>query len=336
MKAVADGLACSTRSLRRWRDRWRRDRLQERPRGRPVAAIPRSVAHQVIAFLQLAGPELGVPTLQSYFWDVPRAALEDLKRRHARHLRRYSLSYVLTWTRPGAVWAADFSTPPAPIDGIYTRLFNVRDLASGQQIASLPVCDETAATAKAVLDVLLRWDGVPLVLKVDNGSAFREHELRDWARDNGIHLLHSPPRTPEYNGAVEAGTGAIKTRAFHHACRHDRPWEWTCDDVEAARLQANETARPRGQRGPTPDQSWAAREPLRPDERQGFQRLYERLLEAERRDRGIPDGCALQHSQQAILDRLALARALVEAGFLLVRRRRVSPPNRRRRADRIT
>jgi transposase InsO family protein len=336
MSVVAEGLGCSTRSLRRLRDRWRRDRLDARPRGRPVTPIPRWVGLHVMSFLDVTGPELGVPTLQTYFWDVPRAALEDLKRRYERHLRRYSLACVLTWTRPGAVWAADFSTPPAPIDGTYPRLFNVRDLASGRQIASLPVGDETAETARRVLEVLIRSDGVPLVLKVDNGSAFISDELRAWARKNGIHLLYSPPKTPEYNGAVEAGTGGINTRAFHHACRHDRPWEWTCDDVEAARLQANETARPKGRRGPTPDESWAGRQPLRQAEREAFGQLYRRLLEAERRERGIPAGRVLPRAQQAILDRLALARALVDSGFLLVRRRRLSPPNRRRRADRIT
>jgi hypothetical protein len=40
---------------------------------------------------------------------------------------------VLHWTRPGAVWAIDFAEPPLPIEGSYSRLLAVRDLASGYQ-----------------------------------------------------------------------------------------------------------------------------------------------------------------------------------------------------------
>ena len=41
---------------------------------------------------------------------------------------RRGLVHVLYWRRAGAVWAADFSDPPAPIEGRYSHLKNVRDL----------------------------------------------------------------------------------------------------------------------------------------------------------------------------------------------------------------
>ena len=71
----------------------------------------------------------------------------------------------------------------------------------------------------------------------------------------GIWLLLSPPGTPEYNGACEAGIGSLMTRANHESFRNDRPGEWTCDDIEGARLMANQTARPQGHMGPTPDEA---------------------------------------------------------------------------------
>jgi hypothetical protein len=37
----------------------------------------------------------------------------------------------------------------------------------------------------------------------------------------------------------EAGIGGLQTRAHCEAARHDRPGEWTCDDVYAAGLLAN-------------------------------------------------------------------------------------------------
>ena len=45
----------------------------------------------------------------------------------------------------------------------------------------------------------------------------------------------------------------MKTRTHHESARRVRPAEWTCDDAEAARMQANQTARPWVLREPTPE-----------------------------------------------------------------------------------
>jgi hypothetical protein len=62
---------------------------------------------------------------------------------------------------------------------------------------------------------------------------------------------------------VEAGNGFVKTRTRQEAARHGRIGCWTCDDLKAVRLQANLTARPWGDRGPTPQEVWNRRT-LRP------------------------------------------------------------------------
>ena len=82
--------------------------------------------------------------------------------------------------------------------------------------------------------------------------------------------LLSPPRTPWYNGAIEAGIGSLRTRVHHEAARHGRPALWTCDDLEAARRQANRTARPWGHHSPTPHDVWTQRQPITIAERQAF------------------------------------------------------------------
>jgi hypothetical protein len=60
----------------------------------------------------------------------------------------------------------------------------------------------------------------------------------------------------------EAGIGGLQTRAHCEAARHDRPGEWTCDDVLAAQLSANQTHRPNGYAEPTPDETWAGCQPI--------------------------------------------------------------------------
>jgi len=82
---------------------------------------------------------------------------------------------------------------------------------------------------------------------------------------NVIHLM-SPSYYPPYNGAIEAGIGSLKTHAFHVAAKKGRRGHWTCDDVQAGRLIANETSRPWGPKGPSPDQMWKNRNPISDEE----------------------------------------------------------------------
>ena len=56
----------------------------------------------------------------------------------------------------------------------------------------------------------------------------------------------SSPRRPRYNAAAKASLGAVKTRALAIATSHGRPQFWTCDDLEAARVEANRDAGPWG------------------------------------------------------------------------------------------
>jgi hypothetical protein len=148
--------------------------------------------------------------------------------------------------------------------------------------------------------------------------------------------LFSPPRTPGYNGAIEAGIGSLKTRTQTHAARYGRPGWWTWDDVEAARAEANATARPRGPSGPTPDASWHARRPVTPAERGMFQVTVARLRTHERSQSMVHREDPLSENDEAIVDRRAVRRALEEHGYLLYSRRRIQLPIRRQKTAGIT
>src|SRR4051794_40312674 len=58
---------------------------------------------------------------------------------------------------------------------------------------------------------LFHEHGAALVLKSDNGAAFISEPLRRFLDGSPARLLLSPPYTPEYNGSIEAGNGALKT-----------------------------------------------------------------------------------------------------------------------------
>ena len=325
---VGDRLGVDPSTLGLWRQRWRDDRLRPLERGRPVETVDRDQRWSFLAVFGLMGPHVGLPTLQSLFPDMARSAIVDLQRR-CRDIYRRKAEWIvqaLRWTRPGAVWAIDFADPPAAIEGMYKKLFVVRDLASGYVLLAIPALAESASLVVRLLESLFKWFGKPLVLKSDNGGPFVSEEVQRFLEREGVHVLYSPEGTPRYNGSVEAGIGSIKTRAFWQAALHDRPGEWTCDDIEAAVRQANETGRPHGLGAPTPQESWLWRLPITDDERSGFDEACSRFLTEEYTQRGWMPMARLQHRERGSITRIAISRALIELGFLLIRRRRITPP----------
>lgn len=272
---AAREIGISAATLGDWRQRWKHagDRLRAKPLGRQVEGLDRSDKDAVLALLMLVGPGLGLPSLAAVFPEMPQAALAKLLTRYRKVWRwkNRGLILALRWCFVGAVWAMDYTKPEKPIEGRYTYLLMVRDLASGLQLMSLPVEVQSMEDVVAKLTYLVACHGAPLVLKSDNGSPFKNDLVEAFCRARGITPLLSPPGTPEYNGAVESGIGSLETCIHHAAARNDRPGDWTCDDVEEARRRVNELGRPRGRDGQTPDEAWKARELITDERRRAFQ-----------------------------------------------------------------
>lgn len=322
---IADLLHVTARTLRQWRhdDTPAADsiRLIGRPAGRSAPGQRNAVIH----YLDLYGPGVGLPPLREAFPTMTRAELDDLLTRYRRVWRQRHRQplHVLTWTAPGTVWAMDFAEAPAAIDGVGPYLLAVRDLASGRQLLWQPLRAATAAAAAEALAGLLVVHGPPLVLKSDNGSAFGAPAVATLLYNFGVVSLFSPPHTPSYNGAIEAGIGSLKARTAAHAARLGRPGAWTWDDVAAARLEANATARPRGPNGPTPDQAWAARASIPTDERVSFGESVEGHRYRARQELALTPTGPLPVMTGRAVDRIAIRRALDDRGALLFARRTI-------------
>jgi transposase InsO family protein len=319
--------------LRGWQHNINASPVSFHPLGRPIRAASPQQRNEVIHIVDELGPGIGLPTLRDLFPDLARSALEDVLRRYRELWKRLHKQpvHVLHWTRPGSVWAADFHGPRPPVDGVYPDLLAVRDLASGRQLLWLPVRDVGAATLIPQLIGLFAIHGAPLVLKCDNGSAFGSGATQTLLQHFRVKSLYSPPRLPSYNGSIEAGIGSLTTRTEQHAGRRGYPGEWTWDDVEAGRLEANACARPRGPLGPSPDDLWAERTPVCSEERDRFTDMLARLQE-EAAVQGGPMDYNLTDRQRRAMDRRLISRALVELGYLYYTRRLISPPITRRKA----
>jgi hypothetical protein len=278
--------------------------------------------------LEDLGPGVGLPTLRGIFPAVPRSRLGELQAAHRRqwHEDHALITEVLCWHVPGTVWAADFTEPPNPVDGLYEQILAARDLGSSYQLLWLPTPSAEAQHACDAIEAAFRQHGAPLVAKSDQGSPFTSDAFQSLLDRWNVVALLSPPYTPWYNGAIEAGNGSHGTRTHYEAARHGHPGYWTSDDLEAARLQSNTTARPWGARGPTPQDLWTQRPPITPSERQAFRDCLEDTQTQTLRELGLAPADLSDGVVRAAVARAATRRALETLGYLCVRRKRITPP----------
>jgi transposase InsO family protein len=303
--------------------------------GRPVQRSARAAREDVIRFLDGNGPHVGVPALRVCFPALGRAELTDLLRRYRevwRARNRVPLR-VLAWFGAGRVWALDFTGPVPALVGGARYVLAVRDLASGRQLLWRAVPAATGAAARDALEDLFVRHGAPLVLKSDNGAPFIGGEVRALLAAHAVTALYSPPYWPRYNGAIEAGIGALKERTAERAARSGHAGAWTADDLAGARAEANAGARPWVEGGASPDQVWSAREPITADERAAFGAAVAQAREARVRELGTCAGAAPGVGSEASVVRSAIELALVGRGYLQYRRRSIPPPINRKKAD---
>jgi len=334
-RTVAQTLGVSERSIRRWKARQDRGELPARRGGRRPTPVPRSTRQRVITTLIERGPNVGVPVLRGLFGSVPYRVLATLKRRFVRVLRKRYAWYRnrLEWLRAGATWAMDFTEPEATLPDGHAKLLLVRDLGSGMQLAAEPCAGERASAVCVLLTTLFLTLGVPLLIKMDNGGAFRAGTTQDLLAEHGVTCLFSPPYWPQYNGACERSGGTLKLRIEQLALIRGSPGRWLRSDIACAVHLANATARPKGATHPTPAEVFAARRSITTPERRAFLRDVARrravALATFQSKRGTMPMC----QEREAIDRNVVQRALLEGGYLRFRRGRLSTPIQTWRAD---
>jgi len=323
-KEAAEKLLVSVRTAGEWERTWSTDRLKLSCRGRPAQRATAEEREEIYDRLKEQGPDTGVDRLCAQMPEVARREMAhiicDYREIHMSSER--TLIYTLDWKRAGTVWATDFTEPPKPVDGIYPYILVVRDLSSGEDLMSLPVPDKTAETARNGLISCIKEHGAPLVIKSDNDGAFTSDLVSRYLYlEHGIIFFLTPVRYPCYNGACEAGIGSLKVRAHHESARHNRAGEWTCDDVEAARILVNVTARPRGAKGPSPQEMWEQRKPVEEALRRKFIRTVERYRNAVIRNEGWLEDMEISKNDVKRIERTAIKSALQNMGLLVIRRK---------------
>lgn len=324
-------LDVSARTLRQW-DHDRHHQLQVAPLGRPAIRSTVTERQDVLNFIHRQESPPTVTTVREAFPALGRNELADLLARRRQTLRKryHDTIHVLRWQQPGRVWAIDFAEPSLlgepwslpPVDGIYPYVLAVRDLASGYQLAWTPQTDMGCSAVKTTLNQLFTEHGAPLVLKMDNGPAFRAADLQAYLAEMGVICLYSPPHCPSYNGAIEAAIGALKSRTEQQAALAGRPGLWTTADLQTALTAAN-SSHPRHLKGLTPADAWAKRTEITAIEQACLVLAVDSERLAVRSEQDVSLEAELDHWQGSAIDRVAIRRALVSRGYLVFRRRRI-------------
>ncbi len=323
---LARVLGVAERTIRRWELRVRQGKPVYEKRGRKADDVPRAKRQKVLRAMFELGPFSGVTVLRGMFSDVPYRVLSEMKRRLLRvALRRWRwYRRRLKWVRAGAVWAADFTRPKAGLWQGKDRLFLVRDLGSGAQLAAVACRGEKTKTVCAALLALITLFGAPLILKKDNAGAFRSEQTAALLEEHGITPLTSPPYTPAYNGACERSGGNFKRRVQHIAQMEGHPRIWLPQNLDDALLVANTTARPWGATGPTPAEALEDRRPITRQERTAF--AHDLKIETDAALKTFKERNARMPTciERASIDRSATQRTLCKHGYLQFRRGRLS------------
>jgi len=330
-EATAEALGLAPRTLWHWGHGWGRDRLAPHPRGRPPQIAPVERQADVTGFLELHGPSISLSSLQAEYPDVARAELAGLRAGYRAEWRQEHAEERcrLEWLCVGSVWAMDFTHPPYLIDGVFPAILNVRDLASRHQLLWLAVAHEDASTVVEALADLFDEHGPPLVMKCDNGPAFRAHLTKGFLLGRDVFTLYSPPYRAQYNGGCERANRTLKELTAHVADQAGRRDFWTSDDLLVARLRANRLSRPWGPTDPTPAETWAARDVLSLDKRENMWQHLRSEIATVLEERNFDPAAALSHYPQAEIERIAAQPVLEQLGLLHVTRRRITPAFRR-------
>jgi transposase InsO family protein len=184
-----------------------------RGRGRPRKELSKAQRGSLLA-LHRAHPDWGLPKLRDALPGLPRnSALAYLRRykrlRRKRHRRRQRVQ----WHLPGTVWAIDGTWLEQRVVGSGRRALIVVEMHTRKTLALESVAGERAYEVERVLAALVEKHGAPLVLKLDNGSAFISLRILVFCALRGITLMHSPVRRPSWNGTCEVSGRWAKRRA---------------------------------------------------------------------------------------------------------------------------
>jgi transposase InsO family protein len=213
----------------KWRQRfWREGRRGLHDRSRRPHRMPRQTgrvwvrrierlrrqhpnwgAKKLRAVFGQAWRQRGLPCVRTIARWVERLGLVRQRRPRPRKAGRALHPMLTAARRANQVWTVDFKGWFRTGDGTRVEPLTVRDLFSRYGLAVRLLADQRWQPVQAVMKGLFRENGMPEVIRVDNGGPFASNgpaglsRLSVWWMRLGIRVEFTRPGHPEDNGAHE-------------------------------------------------------------------------------------------------------------------------------------
>jgi transposase InsO family protein len=166
-------------------------------------------AKKLWAVLRQTWGQRGLPCARTLARWVARLGLVRYRRPRPRKAGRTLQPPLTTARRANQVWTVDFKGWFRTGDGTRIEPLTVRDLFSRYALAVRLLPDQRWQPVQAVFRGLFRANGMPTVIRVDNGGPFASNgpaglsRLSVWWLRLGIRVEFTRPGHPEDNGAHE-------------------------------------------------------------------------------------------------------------------------------------
>jgi len=212
---LCDRLGMNYGTYLRWRRRSERGQpLLGRPGPRKVGPLPfEEVRRDIAALVHQTKRSAGSGALHLKYQDsISRRDLQGLiteERKKQNQARRQNFKRI-TWKEPNLCWAIDATEYGRDEFGRKLYIVATRDLASRHYFEPLVTLSTTGVAVTEHVRALFRRHGVPLVLKRDNGSPFKNESLDALLAEACVIPLTSPANYPRYNGAIENAIRELK------------------------------------------------------------------------------------------------------------------------------
>ncbi|GAB3430221.1 hypothetical protein GCM10027516_37980 [Niabella aquatica] len=124
------------------------------------------------------------------------------KRKGKRRLPARVKQPLQQQTEVNKTWSMDFMSDSMTGNRKF-RTFNVMDDCS-REVLAIEV--DTSLSSKRVirtLDRVIEINGMPEIIRVDNGPEFTSKDFELWAKEKGIHIQYIQPGRPMQNGYIE-------------------------------------------------------------------------------------------------------------------------------------
>ncbi|WP_156453229.1 integrase core domain-containing protein, partial [Polycladidibacter hongkongensis] len=115
------------------------------------------------------------------------------------------------------VWSMDFMSDQLE-DGRRFRTLNILDDFNREGLAIEVDFSLPALRVVRALSQVIEWRGKPKTIRVDNGPENISETLLNWARSQGIQILHIQPGKPAQNAYVERYNRTVRQEWLDQTC----------------------------------------------------------------------------------------------------------------------